>query len=51
MPQLDLEKPIITLSGKEFLPKPGITFAQQVLDYFIFQGGAALSPWGEVILD
>ena len=51
MTKLDLNNPILTLSGKEFLPKPGITFAQQVLDFFVSQGGLAQSPWGEVLLD
>ena len=51
MAKLDLNNPILTLTGKEFLPKPGITFAQQVLDFFISQGGVAHSPWGEVLLD
>ena len=51
MTKLDLNNPILTLSGKEFLPKPGITFAQQVLNFFLSQGGLAQSPWGEVLLD
>lgn len=51
MQQIDLNNPIIKLSGDEFLPKPGFTFAQQVLDFFISQGGIAQSPWGEVLLD
>lgn len=45
------DKPIIELSGDEFLPKEGITFAQQVNEYFKSQGGKADSPFGEVLLD
>ena len=41
----------VTLSRFHFLPKPGITFAQQIHDYFLSFGGKALSPWGEVLLD
>ena len=51
MPQLDLDNPVIKLTGEEFLPKPGGTFAQQILDYFVSLGGVAHSPWGEVLLD
>lgn len=51
MLQLDLNNPVIELTGDEFLPKPGVTFAQQILDYFLSQGGVAQSPWGEVLLD
>ncbi|MBR5390326.1 MAG: hypothetical protein IK141_03365 [Clostridia bacterium] len=51
MNKLDLNNPIITLTGNEFLPKPGMTFAQQIFDYFVLQGGVAHSPWGEVLLD
>ena len=51
MPHIDLDNPIIKLTGDEFLPKPGVTFIQQVLDFFISQGGLAYSPWGEVRLD
>ena len=51
MPQLDLDNPVIKLTGEEFLPKPGVTFAQQILEYFVSQGGVAQSPWGEVLLD
>ena len=51
MTHLDLSHPVIELTGNEFLPKPGITFAQQVLEFFISQGGIAYSPWGEVLLD
>ena len=43
--------PIIELSGDEFMPKEGITFAQQVNEYFISQGGKADSSFGEVLLD
>lgn len=51
MYQFDLNKPVAILSGEEFLPKDGITFAEQVLSYFVSQGGFAHSPWGEVLLD
>ena len=51
MPQIDLDNPVIKLTGDEFLPKPGVTFAQQILDFFVSQGGVAQSPWGEVLLD
>lgn len=47
----DFNNPVCTLTGNEFLPKPGITFAQQVLDYFNSIGGQAQSPWGPVHLD
>ena len=43
--------PIVELSGDEFFPKEGITFAQQVNEYFISQGGKANSTFGEVLLD
>lgn len=48
---MDFNKPVIFLSGEEFLPKEGVTFAQQVLSFFESQGGQARSPWGPVILD
>ena len=51
MSQLDLNNPVVTLTGNEFLPKQEVTFAQQVLEFFILQGGVAHSPWGEVLLD
>ena len=51
MQVFDFEKPVCILSGNEFLPKEGITFTQQVLNYFLSQGGLAHSPWGEVLLD
>ena len=51
MPQLDHDNPVIKLTGDEFLPQPGVTFAQQILAFFISQGGVAHSPWGEVLLD
>lgn len=43
--------PVCHLTGNEFLPREGITFAEQVLNYFISQGGIASSPWGDVLLD
>ena len=51
MIQFDINNPVCVLSGNEFLPVAGKTFAQQVLDFFLSQGGFAQSPWGEVILD
>ena len=51
MQQFDFKKPVCILSGDEFLPKPGMTFAQQILEFFQSQGGLAHSPWGEVLLD
>ena len=51
MRRLNLEKPVAILSGEEFLPKEGVTFAKQVLEFFMMQGGIAMSPWGEVLLD
>ncbi len=43
--------PIVNLTGNEFLPVAGMTFAEQVLLFFQKQGGIAYSPWGEVLLD
>lgn len=51
MRRLNLDNPVTVLTGDEFLPKEGTTFAQQVLEFFISQGGIAMSPWGEVLLD
>lgn len=48
---IDFRKPVVILTGDEFLPQPGKSFAQQVLDFFVSQGGKADSPWGEVLLD
>lgn len=45
------DEPVCFLSGNEFLPKEGWTFAQQVTEFFLSQGGKANSPWGEVVLD
>ena len=42
---------VSTLSGDEFLPKEGVSFAQQVLVYFNSQGGVAQTVWGPVLLD
>ena len=44
-------KPIIELSGEEFLPIEGKTFVQQVEEFFQKQGGVAHSAFGDVILD
>jgi len=44
-------EPVICLSGEEFLPKEGMTFIEQVSDFFSKQGGVANSPFGEVTLD
>ena len=51
MLRFDFENPVARLTGNEFLPKSGLTFAQQILEYFQSFGGKALSPWGEVLLD
>ena len=48
---LNFNNPVCLLTGDEFLPKDGITFADQVLEYFQSLGGKADSPWGEVLLD
>lgn len=44
-------KPVCILTGNEFLPAEGITFAEQILNFFKAQGGKATSPWGDVLLD
>lgn len=51
MVKFDLNNPVTILSGDEFLPKKDITFANQVLNYFISIGGVANSIWGPVLLD
>lgn len=51
MQNFDFNNPVCILTGNEFLPVDGLTFAQQVLNFFNAQGGIALSPWGEVLLD
>ena len=51
MIEFDFNNPVCVLTGDEFLPKPGITFAGQVLNFFLSQGGLAHSPWGDVLLD
>ena len=51
MKRIDLNQPVTVLSGNEFLPVEGRTFAEQVLGYFQSQGGVAHSPWGPVLLD
>lgn len=43
--------PVCRLTGAEFMPVEGITFAEQILNYFVSQGGIAVSPWGDVLLD
>ncbi len=48
MIQFDFNSPVTILTGEEFLPKPGMTFAQQILAFFQSQGGLAHSPWGEI---
>ena len=35
MQKFDFNKPVCILTGEEFLPKEGITFAQQVLNFFL----------------
>jgi len=49
--RFDFNKPVCILTGEEFLPEEGISFAQQVLNFFLSQGGLAQSPLGEVLLD
>ena len=51
MLQFDFDNPVARLSGNEFLPKPGLTFVQQILEYFQSFDCKAQSPWGEVLLD
>lgn len=51
MKRFDFNNPVTILTGNEFLPIEGVTFAEQVLDFFISQGGIAKSPWGDVLLD
>lgn len=51
MNKLLQHQPVCILTGNEFLPKDGITFAEQILNHFMSQGGKASSPWGEVLLD
>ncbi len=51
MKKFDFDNPVTILTGNEFLPKEGITFAEQILNFFQSQGGVAHSPWGEVLLD
>ena len=51
MKKFDFDNPVTILTGNEFLPKEGITFAEQILHFFQSQGGVAHSPWGEVLLD
>ena len=46
-----LTNPIVSLTGDEFLPVAGMSFAEQVFLYFQQQGGVAASPWGDVLLD
>ena len=46
-----LNRPVAFLTGTEFLPVEGLTFAQQVLNFFVSQGGVAQSPFGPVLLD
>ena len=51
MIEFDLNNPVCILTGNEFLPAEGLTFAGQVLNFFLSQGGIAHSPWGDVLLD
>ena len=51
MKNFNLNNPVAVLSGNEFSPKDGVTFAQQVLEYFNSFGNIAHSPWGDVLLD
>ena len=38
MKEFDFNSPVCILTGEEFLPKPGINFAQQILDYYATGG-------------
>ena len=51
MLKFDFTNPVTRLSGNEFLPKPGLTFVQQILEYFQSFDCKAQPPWGEVLLD
>lgn len=51
MKRFDFNNPVTILTGNEFLPIEGVTFAEQVLAFFVSQGGIAKSPWGDVLLD
>jgi len=44
-------EPVANLTGNEFLAKPGMTFVEQVVDYFNKSGGKASSAFGVVLLD
>ena len=46
-----MAQPVCIITGKEFLPQEGLTFAQQILDFFNRQGGIANSVWGPILLD
>jgi len=43
--------PVANLTGNEFLAKQGMTFVEQVVDYFNKLGGKTSSPFGVVLLD
>ena len=45
------DAPVCVLTGQEFLPKEGMSFATQVELFFEGQGGIANSPFGTVMLD
>ena len=47
----DYDQPVSILTGDEFKPKEGTTFARQVLDCFISIGRIAHSAFGDIILD
>ena len=47
----DYDQPVSILTGDEFKPKEGNTFARQVLDCFISIGRIAHSAFGDIILD
>lgn len=51
--EMDLlnDSPVCILKGDEFLPKEGMSFANQVSAFFESQGGTANSPFGTVVLD
>ena len=44
-------EPVCSLTGREFEPIEGVTFVEQVAEYFAAQGGRAASVFGEVLLD
>jgi hypothetical protein len=43
--------PVCKIEGDEFLPVQGMTFVQQIEQFFNKQGGKASSPFGDVMLN